>query len=87
MKTHSPLKTPCDYTLIWETVDYLKSKSSSVPGNQSAVFSMKDKTFKESLALAKNRGIKFFYAVEANDDWNAYNQLPSYIEEMVKAMQ
>ena len=78
------MKTPCDYTLVWETDNYLKSKAASVDGGKSAVFSMHEKNYKDSLDLAKKRGIYWFYAVEAPDDWHAYDKLPSYFDDLIK---
>jgi len=78
------MKTTCKYTLVWETKGYLKSKPSS-QGNQ-AVFAMKESDFKPALDLAKKRGVKWFYAVAADDTWQAYDKLPPYFEEMVSSL-
>lgn len=78
------MKTTCRYTLVWETKGYLKSKPSSQ--NHQAVFAMKEADFRPALELAKKRGVEWFYAVAADDNWQAYDNLPPYFDEMVSSL-
>jgi hypothetical protein len=96
-KTHKPfndesianpgcdVKTDCEYTVIWETENYLHSSmQKNTPSNKSIVISMNDRDYKSTMDLAKRRNIQYFYSVNAKDNWNAYNKLPSYLEDMLK---
>ncbi len=78
------MKTSCSFTMVWETKGYLKSKPSKVNGQ--VVFSMQDNNYIASAELARMRGVKYFYAVTAKDDWHAYDDLPKYFDQLIDAI-
>lgn len=79
------MNTPANYTVVWESEKYITSKDPKK--SNTIIISMRDNDYLNSFNLAKSRKASMFYAVEAKDDWSAYDKLPSYFEEMCKLFQ
>jgi hypothetical protein len=77
----------CGFTVIHEDPGYLHSKPSAVKGQ--GVIAMGEKDYKPAMALARQRGVSYFYATDRVDSpgqWNAYDSLPSYFDQLVLAI-
>jgi hypothetical protein len=77
----------CGFTVVHEAKNYLKSKVSLAKGQ--GVIAMGEKDYKPAMALARQRGVSYFYATDKSDSpgqWNAYDSLPSYFDQLVLAI-